>query len=388
MSNIIKEITPLTQNDCFAIFSRTKKSFNLPLHFHEEFELTLIINAPGAKRIIGDHEAAIGEMELVLVGPNLSHTWLNHECKSQAIYELTVQWHKDLFEEKFLKKKLLGSLKTMLEQSSRGMLFTAEVAEKVAKRLFVLNESATGTTVKPGIAVRRAEKNADRTLDHSADLSGINGNKISSDSSSGNNGNKVSSDSNSVNNRNSESSRDESSDAGSKNMTTANLVIHSAAADQVVTKETSGFEAVVELMNILHLLSTSEGTQILSKKEENNNQILYHGSRRIDKVLEYMNNHFQENVTLKDLAKIVSMTEVSFSRFIKKRTGNTFVDTINEIRIGHASRMLIEDSGSIADVAVNCGFNNISNFNRVFKSKKHCTPKEFRENFSGTRLFI
>jgi YesN/AraC family two-component response regulator len=365
MSNIIKEITPLTQNDCFAIFSRTKKSFNLPLHFHEEFELTLIINAPGAKRIIGDHEAAIGEMELVLVGPNLSHTWLNHECKSQAIYELTVQWHKDLFEEKFLKKKLLGSLKTMLEQSSRGMLFTAEVAEKVAKRLFVLNESATGTTVKPGIAVRRAEKITDRTLDHSTDLSGINGNKISSDSS-----------------------RDESSDAGSKNMTTANLVINSAVPQQVVTKETSGFEAVVELMNILHLLSTSEGTQILSKKEENNNQILYHGSRRIDKVLEYMNNHFQENVTLKDLAKIVSMTEVSFSRFIKKRTGNTFVDTINEIRIGHASRMLIEDSGSIADVAVNCGFNNISNFNRVFKSKKHCTPKEFRENFSGTRLFI
>ena len=101
-----------------------------------------------------------------------------------------------------------------------------------------------------------------------------------------------------------------------------------------------------------------------------------------------MNLNFQKNITLKDLSKLVSMTEVSFSRFIKKRTGNTFVDTINEIRIGHASRMLIEDADAVAEIAVNCGFNNISNFNRVFKSKKHCTPKEFRENFSGTRLFV
>jgi len=291
MNKIIKEITPLTQNDCFAIFSRTKKSFNLPLHFHEAFELTLIINAPGAKRIIGDHEEVIDEIELVLVGPNLSHVWVNHECKTEAITELTVQWNKDLFEDKFLKKNLLGSIRTMLEQAARGLLFPAGIAHTIAKRLFVLNEK-------------------------------------------------------------------------------------------------QGFDAIIELMSILHALSAAEGTRILSKKELNNNQILYHNSRRIDKVLEFMNLNFQKNITLKDLSKLVSMTEVSFSRFIKKRTGNTFVDTINEIRIGHASRMLIEDADAVAEIAVNCGFNNISNFNRVFKSKKHCTPKEFRENFSGTRLFV
>ena len=53
--NIVREITPLTQNDCFTIFSRIKKEFNFPLHYHEEFELNLIINAKGAKRIVGDH---------------------------------------------------------------------------------------------------------------------------------------------------------------------------------------------------------------------------------------------------------------------------------------------------------------------------------------------
>ena len=83
-----------------------------------------------------------------------------------------------------------------------------------------------------------------------------------------------------------------------------------------------------------------------------------------------------------------NMTEVSFSRFIKNRTGISFIDGLNEIRLGHASRILIDTINSIAEVSYSCGFNNISNFNRLFKKKKGCTPKEFRGNFSGTRTFI
>ena len=82
------------------------------------------------------------------------------------------------------------------------------------------------------------------------------------------------------------------------------------------------------------------------------------------------------------------MPEVSFSRFIKKRIGSTFIDSLNEIRLGHATRMLIDTTHNVAEVAYKCGFNNISNFNRIFKKKKSCTPKEFRQSFSGTRIFI
>ncbi|MOA47617.1 HTH-type transcriptional activator RhaS [compost metagenome] len=82
------------------------------------------------------------------------------------------------------------------------------------------------------------------------------------------------------------------------------------------------------------------------------------------------------------------MPEVSFSRFVKKRTGNTFIDSLNEIRLGHATRMLIDSTQTVAEIAYKCGFNNISNFNRIFKKKKNCTPKEFRDSFSGTRIFI
>lgn len=291
MSNIIKEITPLTQNDCFTIFSRVKKNFDFPLHFHEEFELNLILNAPGAKRIVGDNVEEITDMELVLVGPNLSHVWSTHNCKSEEITEVTIQWHKDLFDDKMLRRNQLSFIRKMFERSGRGILFPKETIERVHKRILSINQL-------------------------------------------------------------------------------------------------QGFDSVLELMSILHDLSTSKSMRVLSDATFNNDQILNYNSRRIDKAFEFMNANFDKQISLKDLSKLVSMTEVSFSRFIKKRTGNTFLDSLNEIRLGHATRMLIETTHAVAEISYNCGFNNISNFNRLFKKKKHCTPKEFRENFAGTRIFI
>ncbi|GGC53695.1 AraC family transcriptional regulator [Pedobacter quisquiliarum] len=291
MNNIIKEITPLTQNDCFTIFSRVKSEFNFPLHFHEEFELNLIVNAKGAKRIVGDNIEEIDDLELVLVGPNLSHVWLSHNCTSENITEVTIQWHKDLFDEKLLKRNQLSFIRRMFERSVRGILFPKATAESVAPRLLAINQM-------------------------------------------------------------------------------------------------QGFDSVLELMSILHELSTSKSMRVLSDVTFNNSQVLNYNSRRIDKAYEFMNANFHKPIALKDLAKLVNMTEVSFSRFIKKRTGNTFIDSLNEIRLGHATRMLIETTHSVAEISYNCGFNNISNFNRFFKKKKNCTPKEFRESFSGTRVFI
>ncbi len=102
-----------------------------------------------------------------------------------------------------------------------------------------------------------------------------------------------------------------------------------------------------------------------------------------------MNQSFHKPITLTEVSKLANMTDVSFSRFFKARTGITFMDSLLEMRLGHASRLLIDTTQSVAEVAYNCGFNNISNFNRLFKKKKGCTPKEFRENYSyGGRVFI
>ena len=289
--DIVREITPLTQNDCFTIFSRVKSNFNFPLHYHEEYELNLIINAKGAKRIVGDHVEEIDELELVLIGPNLSHAWFTHLCNSDEIKEVTIQWHKDLFDEKFLSRNQLSFIRKMFELSSKGIQFSKDTIQTIYPRIETLNQK-------------------------------------------------------------------------------------------------SGFDSVMALINILHDLSISRNLRTLSESSFNNEVQHNYNSRRIEKEFQYMNKNYDKQIALADLAKLVNMTEVSFSRFIKKRTGISFIDSLNEIRLGHASRILIDTTHSIAEVSYSCGFNNISNFNRLFKKKKNCTPKEFRENFAGTRTFI
>ena len=91
-ANLLREIIPLTQNDCFTIFSRQKDHFDFPLHTHEEFELNLIVNAKNSKRIIGDHISEIDNLELVLVEPNLQHGWFTHKCTSKNIHDVTIQF--------------------------------------------------------------------------------------------------------------------------------------------------------------------------------------------------------------------------------------------------------------------------------------------------------
>jgi AraC-like DNA-binding protein len=82
---------------------------------------------------------------------------------------------------------------------------------------------------------------------------------------------------------------------------------------------------------------------------------------------------------IEDLAKMISMTNSSFCHFFKKRTRKSFVEYLNEVRIGHAAVQLIETTKTISEVCYDCGFNNVSNFNRIFRTKKNLTPTEFRK---------
>jgi len=82
------------------------------------------------------------------------------------------------------------------------------------------------------------------------------------------------------------------------------------------------------------------------------------------------------------------MSNVSFNRFIKKRTGKTFIEYLNDVRIGYASRKLIERDLSVSEIAFMCGFNNIANFNRVFKKCKNRTPTKYRQDFSGIKKVL
>ena len=221
---ILKEITPLTPNDCFTIFSRIKKEFNFPLHFHEEYELNLIMNAKGAKRIIGDHIHVIDELELVLVGPNLPHAWFTHHCTSEAITELTIQWHKDLFDDKLLRRNQLSFIRKMFEQSTRGISFPKEIIQNVLPRILSMSQR-------------------------------------------------------------------------------------------------SGFDSVMDLINLLHDLSVSRSMIVLSDNTFVNNQSYNYNSRRLEKVFEFMNNNYHKEIFLKDVA--VQASHQDFETKCKRDPGRS-----------------------------------------------------------------
>ena len=138
---ILKEITPLTQSDCFTYFYRTKSDFDFPLHYHDEIELNFIRNARGAKRIIGDHVEEIEDLELVLVGPGLPHGWFGSGFAKNQVEEITIQFHKDFFDERFLQKNQLNFIRSMLRRSLRGILFSPETTKRLEPRIIGLGKS-------------------------------------------------------------------------------------------------------------------------------------------------------------------------------------------------------------------------------------------------------
>lgn len=154
-----------------------------------------------------------------------------------------------------------------------------------------------------------------------------------------------------------------------------------------LASEKRGFYAVIKFLTILHELSLYENAKELSSSSfariENVSD-----SRRISKIQKYIEEHYQTELRLAQLAELVNMTPVSFSRFFHLRTGKTLSDYIIDIRIGFATRLLVDTTTSISEICYKCGFNNLSNFNRIFKKKKECSPKAFRDNFRKKRLLI
>jgi AraC-like DNA-binding protein len=154
-----------------------------------------------------------------------------------------------------------------------------------------------------------------------------------------------------------------------------------------LSAEKSGFYAVIRLLTILYELSLCDNYHTLASSsfahiEENTD------SRRVRRVYEYINNYYREEIKLEDLSGIVGMTPVALSRFFKLRTGKTVSDHIIDIRLGNATRLLVDTTNSIGEICYDCGFNNLSNFNRIFKKRKGCSPKDFRENYRKTKMVI
>jgi AraC-like DNA-binding protein len=147
-----------------------------------------------------------------------------------------------------------------------------------------------------------------------------------------------------------------------------------------------GMDYFLEIVSILYDLANSRNQRILSTFTVENDTFEEYDKMKL--VYDYVQKNFAEKLSLEEVAGVANMTTISFNRFIKKRTGKTFVNYINDIRIGYAARWLVEKDLSIFEVAFKSGFNNIANFNRSFKAFKKCTPSQYREDFSGLKRIL
>ncbi len=154
-----------------------------------------------------------------------------------------------------------------------------------------------------------------------------------------------------------------------------------------LSSQKDSFYAMIELLTILYELSRTDGMRELASssfaKVEVNSD-----NRRILKVKDYINQHFNEDVRLTELADIIGMSPSAFSRFFKLSTGKTLSEYIVGIRLGMAARKLVDSTDSISEICYVCGFNTISNFNRLFRKYKGCNPTEFRDKYRKKRIVM
>lgn len=130
--------------------------------------------------------------------------------------------------------------------------------------------------------------------------------------------------------------------------------------------EKEGFKKILVLLEILHSLAKSEDYTLLNA-DGYGFEAEPQDSAKIDVIFKHINQNFQRHINLDEIADKASMTVPAFCRYFKRVTGKTFTKLVNEYRVVHATKLLSESQMSIADISFECGFNNFSHFNKLFK---------------------
>lgn len=141
--------------------------------------------------------------------------------------------------------------------------------------------------------------------------------------------------------------------------------------------ELQGMERVIQLLDILHDLSEANDYTLLNADGFAFEAELQ-DSEKIDIIFKHVNNNFKRHISLDEIADKVSMTTPAFCRYFKKATGKTFTKLVNEYRVVHATKLLQENQTSITDICFECGFNNFSHFNRLFKEFTGKSASKYR----------
>jgi AraC-like DNA-binding protein len=143
-----------------------------------------------------------------------------------------------------------------------------------------------------------------------------------------------------------------------------------------------GIKKVLLLLELLDRLATlsEKDYQVITLHYYEN--IDSHKSfSKLDAVYRYVLENFKEDVSSKTAAGLAFLNEAAFCRYFKRQTKKTFSQFVNQVRITHAISLLMDKNKSIADVCYECGFNNLSYFNRQFKDITSKSPLEYRKQY-------
>lgn len=252
--------------------------FDAPLHFHPEYELTLIVSGNG-KRFVGDSVENFESGDLVLLGPNLPHFWRSDKPSETTSEAIVIQFSVDFVENILCKLPECKGIVSMLTTAKSGIKFDASFAPLLE--------------------------------------------------------------------------------------------------DLIDKKDLKRLTLFIEL---LEMLSQSIDYQILASKSFNIKPDDAE-NERMRKILEFTLDNFQNDVEINDVADLANLTVPSFCRYFKARTRKTYIDYLQEIRVSHARKLLIDNQLSISQIGLECGFQNLSNFHRIFKKQVGLTPLAYRKHF-------
>lgn len=143
-------------------------------------------------------------------------------------------------------------------------------------------------------------------------------------------------------------------------------------------QDKNGLQRLSSLFSIFDILSGTMEYELLASpgfvKDINLN-----GSDRLNKVINYIMQNFDQDISLPKVASNANMSLTAFCNFFKENYRLTFVEYLNTVRVGHACKLLFDKDRNVVDVAYECGYNNLANFNKQFRKYKNMTPTEYRK---------
>lgn len=271
-----------TDYNSFKVQQNRYPHFLKMWHYHPELELVHIVKSSGA-HFIGDNIERFEGGEVILIGKNVPHMWLNDDKYFSSPSEnsaeaFSVHFKKDFLGDRFLLAPEVKKIGVLLEKAGRGIKFN-NLENKVIE-----------------------------------DFKGL--------------------------------------------------------------IDLQPFKRMIRFIEILQILADHKDYKVLSSSSFLDT-FLKTGNKRLNKLYEYVYNNFKNDLNSKDVSEHIGMNASAFSRYFKRVHRKTFTTYLNEIRVGYACKLLLENEVNITAIGFESGFNNLSNFNRQFKAITKLSPTKY-----------